>query len=201
VLLITGFYIGRPVLAPSGEAAAHFLMGGMRYWHGVFAFIFIAILLLRLYWFWAGKVEAKIRFWQKYFWRDVGTTLKYYAFLSPQHTIHLGHNAMAQISYLTIIWLNGALMIVTGMALRGSATGQGIYALFRWPISLCGETRIRLIHHFMSWLFPIFVLIHLYLAFRQDLLDRDGTMSSIFNGFKYIKENEAEAGQGENSRK
>lgn len=187
VLFITGMYIGNPILVSPGEATLSFVMGKIRYWHGVFAFVFIANMLFRLYWFWAGNAFSKLRLWKKDFWQDVLATFKYYTFMTREHTIHVGHNAMAQLMYFFFIWLAGVFMILTGLAMRGGSDPNGIWQiLFGWVVpSFRGEYQVRNLHHLFAWGYAVFLLGHLYMVFRQDILDDDGTVSSIINGYKF----------------
>lgn len=187
VLFSTGLYIGHPVLNPSGEATGNFVMGKFRFWHGMFAFIFMANLLVRLYWFWKGNDYAKLKLWQKRFWKDVLASIKYYAFMSKEHRLHVGHNALAQLMYFSFIWLGGFFMILTGLGMRAGSNYQGVWqALFGWVISgFRGEYQVRMLHHVVAWGFPLFLIGHLYMVFRQDILDDDGTVSSMISGYKY----------------
>lgn len=201
VLFITGLYIGNPVLNTPGEATFNFLMGSMRMWHGIFAFIFIGNLLVRLYWFWRGNDYAKLKIWRRGFWNDAVETLKYYSFISKEHKMHVGHNALAQLMYFFFIWLGGFFMILTGLGMRAGGEVSGNWqTLFGWVIpGLKGEYQVRMLHHAVAWLFPLFVAGHLYMVFRQDILDDDGTVSSMINGYKYelettVPEREDEAG-------
>lgn len=188
VLFITGMYIGWPWFITPGEAVQNFTIGKMRYWHGVFAYIFIANMLFRLYWYWAGNEYSKFRFWQKEFWGDLAATLKYYLFMIPEHTIKVGHNALAHLSYFIFIWLAGLFMILTGLAMRGGSDPNGvIQALFGWIVpDLGGEYQVRNLHHLVAWGYAVFLLGHLYMVLRQDLLDDDGTVSGIINGYKFL---------------
>ncbi|WP_206811577.1 Ni/Fe-hydrogenase, b-type cytochrome subunit [Paradesulfitobacterium ferrireducens] len=187
ILFLTGIYIGNPILTPRGEAYQNFIMGQIRAWHGIFAFIFIANLLFRLYWFWAGNEYSKLRLWRKEFWGDLVATFKYYTFMTREHTLHLGHNALAQLMYFLFIWLAGALMILTGLAMRsGEDPGGVLYSIFGWVIpGFRGEYQVRNLHHLFAWSYPLFLLGHLYMVFRQDILDDDGTVSSMINGYKF----------------
>lgn len=186
VLFITGLYIGSPILSAPGEAAGNFFMGNMRYWHGITAYIFTANLLFRLYWFVVGNEFAKLRFWRKEFWQDAVATLKYYLFLTREHTTHVGHNSMAQLMYLVFIWVASLVMILTGFAMRATATPSGALGLFSWLIPAIGsESQVRMIHHLFAWGYAAFLLGHLYMVFRQDILDDDGTVSSMISGYKY----------------
>ena len=197
ILFITGLYIGHPILEAPGEAYKNFVMGTMRFWHGIFAYVFIANLLFRLYWFWAGNEYAKMRVWRKEFWLDFRETLKYYLFMSREHSGHLGHNALAQFMYFIFIWIGGVLIILTGLAMRGGGGPNGIVqALFGWVIPLFkNEYQVRNLHHFIAWGFAWFVLGHLYMVFRQDILDDDGTVSSMISGYKYELIAEKEEGR------
>ncbi|WP_088189126.1 Ni/Fe-hydrogenase, b-type cytochrome subunit [Desulfosporosinus sp. FKA] len=191
ILFITGMYIGHPAFTVSGEAAGHFLMGTCHYVHVVTALIFTANMLFRLYWFWAGNDYAKLRFWRKSFWQDTFKTLKYYLFLSKKSTPHVGHNSLASLLYLCFIWLAGSMMIITGMAMKSGSDPNGTwFALFGWIIPvLGGEYNVRIWHHLLAWGYPLFLIGHLYMLFRQDILDKDGTVSSIITGYKFVETN------------
>ncbi|MBQ7232086.1 MAG: cytochrome b/b6 domain-containing protein, partial [Bacillales bacterium] len=52
---------------------------------------------------------------------------------------------------------------------------------------------VRSLHHLVAWGFIIFVVIHIYMAFREDWLERNGTMSSIFTGYKFESKEMVEA--------
>lgn len=188
VLFITGMYIGQPAFISPAEAVQNFFIGKLRYWHGVFAFIFIANMLLRVYWYWAGNEYSKFRFWQKDFWKDIVATFKYYTFMAPEHTVRVGHNALAQLMYFLFIWICGIFMILTGLAMRGGSDPNGIVqALFGWVVSdFRGEYQVRNLHHLVAWGYAIFLLTHLYMVFRQEILDDDGTVSAMINGYKFI---------------
>lgn len=186
-LFISGLYIGHPVFVTPGEAVQNFFMGTIRYLHGIFAFVFMANMLFRLYWFWVGNEPSKLRFWTKHFWLDFVKMLKYYLFITREHSVTTGHNALAQLSYLIVIWLGGLFMIVTGLAMRGGGDPNGkVQMLFGWVVPLFnGEYQVRNLHHLVAWCFAVFLLTHLYMVIRQDLLDDDGTISAIINGHKF----------------
>lgn len=186
ILFLTGMYIASPILVAPGEAVQNFVMGRIRFWHGITAYIFTSNLLFRLYWFMVGNEYSKMRFWRKEFWFDMVKTLKYYLFLTHEHKGRPGHNAMAQLMYLFFIWLASAVMILTGYAMRATATPSGVLGLFSWVIPAMGsESQVRMVHHLFAWGYAVFLLGHLYMVFRQDILDDDGTVSSMINGYKF----------------
>ena len=56
VLVVTGFYVGRPSFAPApGETADLFVMGSMRFIHFVAAGVLVATGIVRVYWLFAGN--------------------------------------------------------------------------------------------------------------------------------------------------
>ncbi|TGE33384.1 Ni/Fe-hydrogenase, b-type cytochrome subunit [Desulfosporosinus sp. Sb-LF] len=187
ILFITGLYIAHPVLAPQGEATLHFVMGRVRFWHGITSFVFSANLMFRAYWFWAGNDYARFGFWRPGFLRDALKTVRYYCFISKEHSLNAGHNSIAQLMYFIFVWLGGCMMILTGLTMRGGGDPQGIWqSLLGWIVpGLGGEYQVRSLHRLISWGFSIFVLGHLYMVFRQDILDDDGTVSSMLNGYKF----------------
>lgn len=187
ILFITGMYIGHPVLVPQGEAVQNFVMGKMRFWHAVSAFIFTANMLIRFYWFRAGNEYSKLKLWQRHFWQDAVATFKYYTFMTREHAVHVGHNALAQLMYFFFIWLAGFFMILTGLAMRGGGDPNAIWqTLLGWVVpGFRGEYQVRNLHHLFAWGYPVFLLGHLYMVLRQDILDDDGTVSSMINGYKF----------------
>ncbi len=50
-----------------------------------------------------------------------------------------------------------------------------------WVAHLFGgdSYSVRSWHHLVAWGFIIFTVVHVYMAFREDYLQRNGTMSSI----------------------
>ncbi len=77
------------------------------------------------------------------------------------------------------------LIILTGFFLYIEPQPEAIGGtLFGWLAMFLDSFDIRLIHHIVAWVFMIFTVIHVYLSIREDYLERNGTMSSIFTGYK-----------------
>jgi Ni,Fe-hydrogenase I cytochrome b subunit len=45
---------------------------------------------------------------------------------------------------------------------------------------------VRWIHHVLTWVFLIFIPLHVYLAIRADFLERGGSVSSIVTGGRFV---------------
>lgn len=188
ILMLTGLYIGKPPFTLSGEAYSIFLMGKMRIWHAWAAWIFIANFIVRFYWAFVGNKYAWFFPWGKGFLDDLWETVKYYLFLKKEHTIHVGHNALAMMSYFLFMWIGSVLIILTGLALQAEIHPGNLQdRLAGWLIPLLGQSfAVRSYHHLIAWFFVVFSIIHIYMAVRQDLLDDDGTVSSMINGHKFL---------------
>jgi Ni/Fe-hydrogenase b-type cytochrome subunit len=192
VLVVTGFYIGKPYFMTSGEASSHFLMGWMRFLHFAAAAVFVATAIIRLYWMLAGN---KFERWRALFpikrtdWINAFKQIKFYLMIRPEEAPqYLGHNPLQQFSY-TGIYVVALLQVVTGFAMYGQAQPGGFwYTLFGWVVPLLGGIQVvHFVHHVLTWVFIIFIPIHIYLALRSDLLERTGTISSIVSGGRFVR--------------
>lgn len=189
VLMFTGIYIGHPFITPAtnGEAYYDYVMGWMRIVHFFTAFVFTANLIFRLYWTFKGNHYAKSQILQGKFWFGLVETLKGYLFL-PNHKPHyIGHNPLAQLSYWIFIGLGSVIMVFTGYYLLFSPQPDTIFGkAFFWVPMLFGgsDFTVRSWHHLVAWAFMIFIVIHVYMSFREDWMSKNGTMSSIFTGYK-----------------
>ena len=192
VLILTGFYIGGPYFMTGGEASQHYLMGTVRLTHFLAAGVLVACGIIRVYWLLAGNPFER---WRALFpiarddWINLGRQVKYYLMIRPEHAPHyLGHNPLQQLSY-TGLYVVVLVQIVTGFALYGqSQPGGAWHTMVGWIVPYLGGLQIvRFIHHVLTWVFLIFVPIHVYLALRSDLLERSGTISSIISGGRFVR--------------
>jgi Ni/Fe-hydrogenase b-type cytochrome subunit len=191
VLVVTGFYIGRPYFAVGGETASGFLMGWVRFLHFLAAAVLVATAIVRLWWLFAGN---RFERWPALFpvrprdWGNLVRQVKYYLMIRPEKAPHyLGHNPLQQLSY-TALYGVALVQVVTGFALYGQSDPNGaIYALTNWlGPAFGGMPVVRFTHHVLTWVFLIFVPIHVYLALRADVLERTGSISSIVSGGRFV---------------
>jgi Ni/Fe-hydrogenase 1 B-type cytochrome subunit len=192
VLIVTGFYIGRPYFITTGEASEHYFMGTVRLLHFLAAGVMVACGIIRVYWLFAGN---RFERWRALFpvrrqdWINLWKQMKYYLLIHPESAPHyLGHNPLQQLSY-TALYAAVVLQIVTGFALYAqSAPGGAWYTLTGWVVPLLGGMQIvRFIHHVLTWVFLIFIPVHIYLAIRAELLEHTGTISSIVSGGRFVR--------------
>lgn len=194
-LTVTGLYIGKPYFIASGDTADHFMMGWVRFVHFALAAVFVATAIVRIYWLFAGN---RFERWRALFpvrlrdWGNMWRQVKFYLMIQPEKAPHyLGHNPLQQLSY-TGIYLAAALMVVTGFAMYGQSNPGGLfYNAFNWVgIVMGGIPVVRFVHHVLTWVFLIFIPIHIYLAIRADHLERTGVVSSIISGGRFVPADE-----------
>lgn len=190
LLMGTGIYIGNPFLGATVQEEAYysFVMGWVRYIHFFSAFLFTINLLIRWYWVFKGNRYATSNPFRKIFWIETWETTKFYLFLKNKKPHYVGHNPLAQLSYWIFIGLGSIIMIFTGYFLYFEPQPEAFFGtfFFSWvPLVFGGDSfSIRSLHHIVAWGFMIFMVVHIYMAFREDYLQRNGTMSSIFTGYK-----------------
>ncbi len=191
-LVVTGLYIGKPYFITGGEASSHYLMGWARFLHFLAATLFVMTAIVRFYWLFAGnKYERLTALFpiRRRDWVHMYQQVKYYLLIRPKDAPqYLGHNPLQQLSY-TGIYLVAALMVVTGLAMYGQSNPSGVwYRLFEPFVALAGGIQIvRFIHHVFTWVFVIFLPIHIYLAMRADILEHGGAISSIISGGRFVE--------------
>lgn len=191
VLVVTGFYIGRPYFFGGGEPGSPFVMGWMRFFHFAAAGVFVATGIVRVYWLFVGNRYER---WTALFpvkpedWKNLWLTLRKYALVeleAPPH--YLGHNPLQQLSY-TFLYFVAVVMVVTGFTMYGFSNPGGFFhQVFAWvPPLLGGNQAVRFWHHVLTWVFIVFIPVHVYLTIRADTLHRRGVVSSMVGGGKFV---------------
>lgn len=193
LLAVTGYYIGQPYLMTSGEPASHFLMGWMRFLHFTGAAVLVAAAILRIYWLFTGH---RYESWRALFpfhkkdWVNMARMVRAYAAVRPEDAPHyVGHNPLQQIFY-TLFYAIAMFEVATGFALYGLSDPSGFFfRTFSWiGPAMGGWQVVRFFHHAMLWVFVSFIPVHVYLVVRAAVLDREGTISSIFTGGRFIRD-------------
>lgn len=82
-------------------------------------------------------------------------------------------------------------MIGTGFALYAEGTGLGSWqdTLFGWIMPLFGNTlNIHSWHRLGMWLIIVFVIAHIYVAVREDIMSRQSMVSTMISGWRFFKD-------------
>ncbi|MDJ4913384.1 Ni/Fe-hydrogenase, b-type cytochrome subunit, partial [Salmonella enterica] len=137
VLMVTGYFIGRPLPSVSGEATYLFYMGYIRLIHFAAAMIFIVLLLGRIYWACVGNRYSRELFivpvWRRSWWQGAFSVVRWYLFLEKKPGSDIGHNPIAQAAMFGYFLLS-VFMILTGFALFGEHSQYAIFAPFRYVV-------------------------------------------------------------------
>jgi Ni/Fe-hydrogenase 1 B-type cytochrome subunit len=185
VLSATGFYVGHPVLGGSVS-----LMAWVRGVHRMTAYVFIASLALRTYWAFAGNAWASWRELFPYLWREgrrgLARTFLYYTFLLRVPPGTVGHNPLAGLAYSAVVSLM-FIEVLTGFALQSFGSAGWRTVAFGWVFSLVGPQSVRLVHHMIMWMLLGFMVHHVYSSLLMDAEEKNGLMTSIFSGYKFVR--------------
>lgn len=196
VLAVTGYFIGSPLPTMPGEASANYLMGYIRFAHFAAGYVFAVGLTGRLYWAFVGNHHARELFtlpvFNRIYWREVITMLKWYAFLIPRPSRYVGHNPLARAAMFFGFLFISLFMLVTGFALYGEGTQPGSWAhtaFTRWVMPLFGNSQdVHTWHHLGLWTMVIFVILHVYAAIREDIMGRQSMVSTMISGYRTFKD-------------
>lgn len=192
ILCITGYMIGAPWAIQHGtEASFNYWFGIVRFIHFVAAYVFFFNFIFRLYWGFVGNKYAK---WNNYVplkkkqWIDIFKVLKVDIFqieTGPFETI--GHNSLASFTYF-VTFLAFVFQSLTGFGMYAAMSPAWFPKLFAWFVPLVGgDLPARHIHHILMWVFILFAMIHIYLVFYHDYIERNGVTSSMIGGWKFIE--------------
>jgi Ni/Fe-hydrogenase 1 B-type cytochrome subunit len=77
--------------------------------------------------------------------------------------------------------------ILTGFALQSLGTRGWRTAAFGWVFSLLGAQSVRLTHHMIMWMLLGFMVHHVYSSLLMDAEEKNGLMTSIFSGYKFVR--------------
>lgn len=194
VLAGTGYLIGSPLPSGHGEAVNSFFFGWIRTIHFVAAMILIVAFVVRLYWAFAGNHHARGIFmpplWSGSYWSGMFSQAAYYLFLRRESERWVGHNPLAQTAMFFMFTLGTLVLIFTGLGLyaQGYGWGSGWMNLFGWVTVLLGTPQaVRTAHHLAMWYVLIFALVHMYMAFREDIMGSSTILSTMSNGVRMWK--------------
>jgi Ni/Fe-hydrogenase 1 B-type cytochrome subunit len=195
-LCVTGFFIGHPLPSQPGEAYNHFLMGYIRFAHFTAAYIFIIGFLFRIYWAFVGNSHAREIFlppiFRSTYWRGVWHEIKWYLFLTREPNKYSGHNPLAILAmHVMFVW-GSIFIMLTGLALFGEGTQEGSWQydwFSSWITPLFGQPQdVRTWHHLAMWYLVCFILVHIYVAIREDIMSRQSIVSSMISGWRTFKD-------------
>lgn len=188
IMSATGWYIMDPFFGPqpTGDTEAGYLMGWIRFIHIMAGFAWIGIGLWRVVLLFIGPPQSRWRsLWPFHGRRDLRglrDTLLHYLFLKREGPVYLTHNPLQQIAY-TGIYVLCLLQVLTGLALYGLYDQYNVFfVILSYPVHWLGVPTVRLLHAGIMFCLWVFVIGHVYLAVRSDMVERNGAISSMISG-------------------
>ncbi|GGQ07314.1 Ni/Fe-hydrogenase, b-type cytochrome subunit [Shewanella litoralis] len=191
VLVITGFYISWPFLV-APESSDVLVQGWIRFAHIVFGFLLTSITLVRfyLYFFSRNNIERKS-------FKDVLSInswivqLKSYIWMGNLHKAGV-YGPLQFMTYVAISFV-ALIVCITGLVLYANVYHLGVGGLLGgvsdWLTALCGGlANLRTFHHYLTWAFIIFVVIHVYMAVWSGIRFKHNSVDSIVSGYDYHKD-------------
>ena len=196
VLAVTGYMIATPpALREASEAYQSFWFGWVRFTHFAAAYIFVVNIAVRAYWAFAGNRFAR---WSNYVpyrrehWREIGAYLKRYLLLTVRVPVVLAESRLQSTTYALML-LFVAFQVVSGFGMYAAMSESWFPQLFAWIVPLMGgDMAVRQWHHLVMWVILVFAIIHIYLVFFTDWIERRAVFSSIVNGWKFFEKGESE---------
>jgi Ni/Fe-hydrogenase 1 B-type cytochrome subunit len=86
--------------------------------------------------------------------------------------------------------LPAIFMIVSGLALYAEGLGMGhwLYNVTDFMLLFFdGTMAIHTYHHLGMWVIICFIMLHLYAAFREELVSRQSMISTMISGWRMFK--------------
>ena len=198
VLCATGYMIGSP--PPSlviAEATHQFVFGYIRFAHFAAGMIMTVGFFGRIYWAFVGNSHAKQLFvlpiHKKKWWKEALDEVRWYAFLKKRPRKYVGHNPLAQIAMFFFMTIGMTFMILTGFALYSEGVGRGSFVdlIFGPLLDFVGGSQVmHSLHHLGMWFIVIFVIIHIYVAIREDIMSRQTMVSTMISGTRTFKDDD-----------
>ncbi len=207
-LCFTGYIIGSPLAFMKGnEASFNYWFGTVRFIHFVTAFLFFFNFIFRTYWGFAGNEFAR---WSNFIplkrrqWKEILDVIKVDVLqITHKQIDSIGHNSLASLIYF-ITFLIFLLQCLTGFGMYAAMSTSFLPKLFAWVVPfLGGDMHVRQLHHLFMWGFILFAMVHIYLVFYHDYIERRGVTSSMIGGWKFVEEDvvERQENQAEDNSK
>ncbi len=195
VLTVTGYSIGKPWHSLTGDPSVLFYMGYTRMAHFIAGYVLIIGLIARLFYtFWGNSYTKEIFIlpvWKKAWWQDLWCDIRWYLFLEKEPALHMGHNPLAQVGmFFFMIFL--FFTCITGFTLYAQESIGWYLAPFRHVLNLVytwGGNGIDLhnAHRLGMKCILAFVLVHLYMVIREEIMGKTTLVSTMFSGYRHIR--------------
>jgi Ni/Fe-hydrogenase 1 B-type cytochrome subunit len=150
---------------------------------------------VRFYWAIVGNEFSRQllfpRIFRKVFWKEFWHEVKWYGFMTRKCGKFVAHNPLAQIAMFLFNVVVALFMVITGFALYSQGTGAGSWAdkLFGWVFVIEPSSQtVKMWHLFGMWLMLFFVVLHIYMAIREDVHSRQNGVGTMISGWRRFRD-------------
>jgi Ni/Fe-hydrogenase 1 B-type cytochrome subunit len=194
VLIGSGYVIGTPLPSSAGDTSSLYVMGWLRFAHLASGQIFALGFLFRVYWAFYGNQYSWQLFspmiWKKSWTDGFWAQVKWNLLMTGKAPRYVGLNPMANVIMLVLFVIPSLLTILTGFAMLAEVTGHDSwqYFWFGWMVSIFGNTLdLHLLHRLSMWALMCFVMAHVYMAVREDVVGRQTMISTMLSGVRLYR--------------
>lgn len=194
-LIASGFYIAYPFLQPNASSEPTlFLQAYSRAFHCIAGFVLICASIFRVYLFFFAKSSRpeRISFLQvinPLVWLQV---IGAYLFIAKHPHIKGAYNPLQFMTYFALALVT-FVICATGAILYANVYHNGLGGVlascFGWVEVVCGGlANVRAIHHIATWVFIIFIPVHIYLVIWNSVRYPNGGADAMVSGIRYSEE-------------
>lgn len=194
-LFITGHFIGKPPQSLRGDPTNLFYFGYLVMAHYTAALVFVIAMICRILWAFVGNPVSRqifvIPFWKKAYWLGVLEDIKWYLFINKTPSVNMGHNPLARLAMFVAV-LGMILMCLTGLGIyqaKGFSPLFGMFGFMEDFVYWCGGNGINLVlwHRMGMVLLVVFVMCHIYMVIREEIMGSTTLVSAMINGFRLVR--------------
>lgn len=194
-LFVTGYFIGSPPQSVRGDATDLFCFGLIIRTHYIAGLILCVFMLWRICFAFYGNVVSRQIFfphiWDKSWWRNFWDNVLWYLFIKKKGDINIGHNALAQAAMFVVV-MTIIFMCVSGLGIFQAKGYSSFFSMFNFMEDLAyasGGNGIDLVlWHRMGMIIVVaFVMCHVYMVIREEIMGRTTLISTMINGTRLVK--------------
>jgi Ni/Fe-hydrogenase 1 B-type cytochrome subunit len=172
-------------------------MGRMRQIHFAFGYVLLVAYLVRVFMFFTGNKYARSGFpfvWRAQWRRQIGEQIWEYLTITPGRR-YVGHNQLGALSYVFFVMVLGGAQILTGFAMYSESNPGGSWdRMVGWVTPLVGGSwGLHHWHHLFAWALLLFIPIHVYVVVFESILLKNGLISSIVTGRKFVRKEDVDS--------
>ncbi|WP_165174978.1 Ni/Fe-hydrogenase, b-type cytochrome subunit [Desulfovibrio sp. ZJ369] len=192
VLIVTGYIIGKPWLSVTGQPCDTFYMGYTRMAHFIAGFILIIATVLRYLYALIGNRYSReliiLPVWRKSWWEGLWSEIRWYLFLDREPRAYVGHNPLAQAG-MAVGMIFMLLIMLSGLGMYAQASASPFFKPFLLVLDFMywiggNDQELRSLHRLGMLLLITFVIVHIYMVIREEIMGKTTLASTMFSGYR-----------------